>query len=151
MKQFESVNDALDYAIGEEEAAAAFYQDLAEKVKQPGMNALLLQFANEEKGHKMKLLDVKSGNLMMKAQQKVTDLKIGDYMVDVEPGPELTYQDALIVAMKKEKAAYRMYVDLSASTENADIKNIFLGLAAEEANHKLRFELEYDNEVMTEN
>ena len=40
MKQFESVNEALDYAIGEEEAAAAFYEELAEKVKQPGISTI---------------------------------------------------------------------------------------------------------------
>ena len=151
MKQFESVNDALDYAITEEEAAVKFYRELAAKVKQSGMNSLLLQFSNEENGHKLKLIDIKNGNLMPDATQKVTDLKIGDYMVDVEPGADLDYQDALIVAMKKEKAAYRMYVDLAASTASPEIKTIFLSLAAEEANHKLRFELEYDNEIMTEN
>lgn len=151
MKQFESVNDALDYAINEEEAAVEFYREIAGKVKQSGMNSLLLQFSKEEHGHKLKLIDIKNGNLMPDAAGKVTDLKIGDYMVDVEPGPDLDYQDALIVAMKKEKAAYRMYVDLAASTASPEIKTIFLSLAAEEANHKLRFELEYDNEIMTEN
>ena len=52
--------------------------------------------------------------------------------------------------MKKEKAAYTMYLDLAGAAPSSELKNLFLGLAREEANHKLRFELEYDDEVMRE-
>ena len=46
--------------------------------------------------------------------------------------------------MEKEKAAFKLYNDLAATTENAEIRDLLLALAQEEAKHKLRFEVEYE-------
>ena len=88
---------------------------------------------------------------MLKTGQKVMDLKIGDYLVDVEATPDMDYQQALIIAMKKEKAAYKLYMDLSEKTGDADIAAMFVSLANEEAKHKLRFEIIYDDQILIEN
>ncbi len=56
-----------------------------------------------------------------------------------------------VLAMKKEKAAFRLYLDLAAQVQSEDQKTLFLALAEEEARHKLRFELEYDKVVLREN
>ena len=53
--------------------------------------------------------------------------------------------------MKKEKAAFRLYTDLSKATDNVELSKLFLALAKEEARHKLRFELEYDEHYLPEN
>ena len=151
MKSFDSVNEALDFAISEEEGAVAFYTELAERVSQSAIKDLLLSFAEEESGHRKKLLEIKSGEFLLASQDGIRDLKIADYTTDVEPSPEVTYQDALIIAMKKEKAAFTMYTDIAAAIDDPTLKEVFLGLAREEANHKLRFEVEYDTEVMREN
>jgi len=58
--------------------------------------------------------------------------------------------DALIVAMKKEKVAFKMYSDMAASVGDPKLRETLLGLANEEAKHKLRFELEYDDEVLNQ-
>ena len=63
----------------------------------------------------------------------------------------LDYQKALIIAMKKEKAAFRLYSDLAGRVDDAGIRDLLLGLAQEEAKHKLRFEVEYDDFVLAEN
>ena len=63
----------------------------------------------------------------------------------------MDYQQALILAMKKEKKAFKLYLDLAASCGDDNLEQIFLALAQEEAKHKLRFEIEYDDFVMTEN
>lgn len=154
MQEFASINDVLDFAIGEEEAAAAFYTDLAAKMDRVWMKQVFEGFAKEEQGHKEKLLAVKDGQIQSFTTQKVMDLKIGDYLVDVDPeeeGADLDYQQALILAMKKEKAAFKLYSDLAASTEDATLQNVLLGLAQEEAKHKLRFEVEYDEQFLAEN
>ena len=65
--------------------------------------------------------------------------------------PYVSVAKALILAMKKEKVAFKLYTDLAAAVSSADLKNTFLSLAQEEAKHKLRFEVEYDNEIMGEN
>jgi rubrerythrin len=151
MKQWKSVDEILDFAITQEEEAAKFYRDLAAGMNRPVMAQIFEGFSKEEEGHKKKLTEVKAGKLMMASEQKVLDLKIGDYLVEVQPGPKLDYQEALVIAMKKEKKAFKMYTDLAAVTDDANLKSLFSGLAQEEAKHKLRFELEYDDVVMTEN
>jgi rubrerythrin len=63
----------------------------------------------------------------------------------------MDYQQALIVAMKKEKEAFRMYSDLASVAQSSELKDVLLGLAQEEAKHKLRFEVEYDDVILKEN
>jgi len=147
----DSVDKILDFAIRQEEKAAKFYTELAEKMKQTHMKEAFLGFAAEEMGHKAKLLKVKEGEKMMPVEQKVLDLKIGDYLEDVTLSADVDYRDALIVAMKAEKAAFKMYSDLASVTDDTELRAILLGLAQEEAKHKLRFEVEYDNEFLKEN
>lgn len=48
------------------------------------------------------------------------------------------------MAMKKENRSYRLYTDLAAIAQNKQVKEMFLRSAQEEAEHKLRFEFEYD-------
>jgi len=151
MEQWKSVDEILDFAIGQEEEAARFYTELSGSMDRPWMSKIFSDFAREEEGHKRKLLDVKAGKKLAPVEKKVLDLKIGDYLVDVEPSTHMDYQQALIVAMKKEKKAFKMYTDLSSAADDENLKNLFAALAQEEAKHKLRFELEYDDFVMTEN
>ena len=149
--KLDSVDKVLDYAIEKEEDAAQFYTDLAGKMKTPQMKQVFLGFADEEKGHKRKLESVKKGKRMVSAEKKIMDLKIGDHLVDIALDSNLDYQEALIVAMKAEKAAYKLYMDLASTTADAELQNLFLGLANEEAKHKLRFEIEYDDVILKEN
>jgi len=146
-----SVDSILDFAIEKEEDAYQFYTDLAGKMQRPHMKKIFEQFAREEKGHKAKLQAVKEGKLLMPAAQKVIDLKIGDNLVDVEFDAEIDYQQALILAMKAEKAAYKLYNDLAGATDDQNLRATFLTLAQEEAKHKLRFEIEYDDYVLRDN
>lgn len=149
--QFNTVDDILDFAIKNEEEAAAFYTGLAQKMDQPVMAKLFEDFAKEEKGHKAKLEGIKKGKTLEPSKDKILDLKLADYLVEEEPKADMDYQTALILAMKKEKSAFRLYNDLATQTDDDNAKNAFLALAQEEAKHKLRFELEYDNQVYKEN
>ena len=153
--EFRSVDDVLDFAIANEEEAFAFYNDLAHKVKRPGMHEVFQQFALEEKGHKEKLLAVKRDGapdlLGASSAGGPVDLKMSDYLVDVKPKEDMDYQDALILAMKKEKAAFRLYTDLARQAGSGALRALFETLAEEEAKHKLRFEIEYDEYVLQEN
>ena len=147
-----TVDAILDFAIEQEQRAADWYSDLAGKAKNVGMKDVFEQFAREERGHKAKLIDVKTGRAFLSSgDQQIPDLKISDYVVGEEPSADIDYQGALILAMKKEKAAFRLYTDLASRTDNTESKGILLGLAQEEAKHKLRFELDYDENVLTEN
>lgn len=117
------------------------------------MREVFERFAKEELKHKARLEAVKQGKLLVSAEQKVQNLKIADYLVKVEPQPDetLDYQKTLIIAMQREKASFKLYTDLAAITDNAELQETLLALAQEEAKHKLRFEIEYDEHILTEN
>ena len=149
---FRSAQEILDFAITKEEEAHDFYVGLAEKVKSTGMKQVFKEFALQEKGHKEKLLQVKAGKMILPADSKIKDLKIGDHLEDVgEIGPNIDYQTALIIAMKAEKNAFRLYTELAAAAGDGNLKAMLLSLAQEEAIHKLRFEVEYDDHFLSEN
>ena len=150
MKNWMSSDEILDFAIGEEEAAMKFYTELAEKAVHSSMKRDFLLFANEEKGHKAKLIAVKAGKTFLPDNEKILDLKMSDYIIDVDLDKVESYEDALVVAMKKEKAAYKLYTKLSEMVDTDDAKNLFKSLAQEEAKHKLRFEVAFD-EMIKEN
>ncbi|MGC8657740.1 MAG: ferritin-like domain-containing protein [Desulfomonilaceae bacterium] len=151
MKQWNSVDEILDFAIGNEQQAHDFYNDLSAKMERPWMSEIFKNFAKEEMGHKRKLEDIKAGKKWGASNKKALDLKIGDYLVADEPGPEMDYQQALILAMKKEKKAFKLYTNLAETCGDDNLEKLFLSLAQEEAKHKLRFEIEYDDFIMTEN
>ncbi len=68
--------------------------------------------------------------------------------MEVTADKDTSYQDIPILAMKKEKAAFKLYMDLHETVDDADLKSLMLALAQEEAKHKLRFEIEYDDNFM---
>lgn len=151
MEKFSSVNEVLDFAINAEQEAIDFYQNLADKTSNSDMKQAYMDFVNEEIQHKAKLLNVKETGILEKAGTKVVDLKVSDYLVSVKITDNMTYADALVVAMKKEKAAFKLYLTLSTRTDSKELKDLFLMLAQEESKHKLKFELEYDEFVLKEN
>jgi rubrerythrin len=147
----EKFKEMIEFAIRQEQEAVDFYTDLAGKVAEPNVKETLLDFANQERGHKAKLQAVLEGKKLTLVRKDTPDLKIGDYLVDVDPTPDLSFQGALIIAMKKEKSAYRMYSDMAASCDDPQLQDLFLFLANEEATHKLNFEVQYDDMIYREN
>jgi len=145
------MEEVLDYAIEKEQEAVDFYTELAGKVESPAMKAVFTQFAGEERGHKAKLQAVKSGKQKLQLGKKVLNLALSDYLVIEEPGPKISYQDALILAMKREKASYQLYTDLAREVDVPELREMLLALAQEEAKHKQRFEIEYDENILKDN
>ncbi len=151
MKTFNNISEILDFAIGEEQAAIDFYLHLAEKSTSSQIKKVFQEYAEEEMRHKAKLMGVKEQGMTSLQEEKVKDLKIADYLVDVSAAADMPYQDTLVLAMKKEKAAFKLYTILAERAEDPEIKNLFYLLAQEESKHKLRFELEYDDFILKEN
>lgn len=151
MPKFESVDEVLDFAIRDEEEAAKLYARLAQKMDTPRMREIFEGFAREELEHKKKLLDAKKGKVLVNVQRKILDLKLAEQLMDVPPTEDLDYQQALILAMKAEKAAFQLYSKLAEVADSDDVRMMLEELAREEAAHKLRFELEYEDRFMDEN
>lgn len=151
MENFNNIDDVLDFAMESEQKAVDFYHQLADRVKNEDMKAIFLEFAQEEVGHKAKLKKIKDERVFDVPFEKISDLKLSDYVDSVVIKPDMSYQEALIVAMNREKAAFNLYTRLSKKTDVPELQNIFKMLAQEESKHKLRFEMEYDEFVLREN
>ena len=143
MTKFKSVDDVLDFAISREIEAQAFYLKLADIVESPEMAKVFSDLASEELEHKVKLQAVKAGQISID-EEKVGNLGITDHVKSVEPHSKMSYVDMLVVGMKKEETSRKLYSDLARLTQKQELKEIFLKLAQEESEHKLRFEIEYD-------
>jgi rubrerythrin len=145
--KFKTIDEVLDFAITKEDEAAALYASLAEKMSRPGMREAFLDFSKEEQKHKERLLQIKADGFPTVSEEQVEDLKVEEGVGEPTVDPNMTYAEVLRFAMKAEKAAFRMYTGLAALAPPR-IAGVFQMLALEEAKHKLRFEIEYEDHVL---
>lgn len=157
MEKTDSVSEILEFAIAREVEANEFYTALAGRVEDPAIQKVFEKLAREELEHKAKLeLEVmKIGKVATEPQkrpdaEKLANLKIGEYIVDTGDPLAMHFVDVLILGIKKERVAFRFYVDLAAMIQDADLRETLLLLAEEEARHKVRFEMEYEKVTLKE-
>lgn len=149
--QFDSINDALDFAILREQEAHDFYKEWASRIKNEAIQQVLHEFAEIELKHKQLLQNVKKGSDVELGRHTIIDLKIGDYFAETKPSEEMTYQDSVRVAIQREMGSQALYGHLASISHDPKIKAIFENLEVEEAKHKEHFEKLYDEEFLKEN
>jgi len=148
--RFGSIQEVFDFAVKREEEAARAYADLQTRTTSQSLKILLAELENDEKQHKKLILGltgVRPSSLAIKA---IPDLKISDYLVAEPPHADMSFQDLLILAAKKEQKAVDLYTELRGLVADAEQKKLFEFLMTQEMSHKLRLETEYDKHVMTE-
>jgi rubrerythrin len=143
--------EVIDFAINEEKKAADFYRNMMDMAKKDSSKLVLKEFVDMEIGHMKLLMNFETSGLDEYTPQVITDLQISDYMEEVDINDDLTFQEILTIAMKKEEAAKNLYMDLAAKADNDKTKNLFLKIADEEAKHKLQLETIFDDEIYVEN
>ncbi|MCP4453027.1 MAG: ferritin family protein [Planctomycetes bacterium] len=148
----QTMEDVLDSAIVREEQAHAYYTELSASMDDPAMKQAFLEFAAEELEHKAKLEAAKQGEYgLADMTLPIPRLAITENLKEVTPTSNMDYATALSLAMKREKAAYMLYLKLAGEAKSKPLVELFLALAQQEANHKLRFEIEYDDVILREN
>jgi rubrerythrin len=75
----------------------------------------------------------------------IPDIKRSDYLVDMEYRRGMGYREVLIVAMKREEKALKLYNELLREAVSERGKTLFKILCQEEAKHKRTFEIMYDD------
>jgi len=147
----EKFNEILNYAIERENEAAEFYRYMQDIVKFESQKELLKEYELMEESHARALKTISESSIEGISISDVQNLKISDYVVEKQPTTDMTYQDIITIAMKREEAAYRLYTQMSESITEPKIKKLFEKLAEEELKHKLHFEKIYDDEFFSEN
>jgi rubrerythrin len=143
MPKFRSINDILDFAIVQEHEAHDFYVDLAQRVTKPDLRRLIEGFAIDEQQHAIRLEAIKAGEATF-ITEDIGSLDLAETAHEARPNAEMNYADLLVIAMKREKASFRLYTNLASIAAKPEHRDALLGLAKEEAQHKLTLEIEYD-------
>jgi len=146
MSNVDSYQQALDFAIGKEAEAYHFYMALADRVDNPKMRREIENLAEEELEHKAKLeLEVMKLGRTVSTELKPGRSSDGYILSDREGGLlDMDYKDLLQLAIAKEDAAFRVYVNMAGIAADEESREMLLSLAQQEVGHKLRFEAEYD-------
>ena len=144
MPKFRTVDDVLDFAIARELEAYRFYLDLARLATRDEVRSAIRRLATDELQHSIHLKAVKAGEVAFASDEQVGSLNIEETLTEAPPKPDMTYADLLVVAMKKEQAAFRLYTNLASIAAGNAVRDVLKKIAHEEAEHKLRLEIEYD-------
>ncbi len=145
-------NEALDFAISREKEAVAFYQDLQKIAKFASQKELMGEFEDMEKGHVTLLEGVKSNQEPARLSKSIpSDLHLDDFLISSPPTEDMTYQDILITAIKRERKSAALYTGLKADTDDKALIDVFGRLIVEEENHKDYFQKLYDRDIQSAN
>ena len=142
----------LKLALNMEEQSIKIYTSAQNKASNPSSEVLLKELVKEEEKHKSKILtairDPEKVKEIGSLGTKIYDLKIVDYLKDVDLAPDADYQQILIYAGKREKETHDLYMGLAKKYRNKQIGKMFAQLAEEELKHKYKLEKEYDDVVL---
>ena len=147
--QFKSLDEILGFAIEKEKEAVTFYNDLSKKETLSALTKTFKELAQEEAKHVKLLTNISMNKDVINSYElkKIPDLKISDYLVAMEYSEGMVMQDILILAMKREEMAVKLYTQMALGAGDEESVKLFKLLAQEEAKHKLTFEVLYDDSL----
>ena len=145
----DKVQKALDFAVAKERQAEAFYKTWSQNAKDPGVQALFSELAAVERGHMEMLSRVRPEEILARRIDDRDDLKLSEYLVEVDPAPTMGVQEAMVLAMKREAVSVALYERLAEF--GGEAASLFRALAKAEQDHRDRLEVEYDEQILTEN
>ena len=145
--EFKSMQDILEFAVSKEQASIQFYKDLVSQMNNPTTQALFTTLIRDEQNHLEALhLEMNKLGYTVKPQDSETDpaylweerLELDDQARDMD------FIGALVLAIQKERAAFRLYTQILGTTNNEEFAKVLLELAEEEMRHVLQLEREYE-------
>jgi rubrerythrin len=143
--------EILNFAIEREIEAANFYHEMQGRSKFDSSKEMFRDLENMEWGHANALERYKKGDVENFTPPKIMNLNISEFLEEPVVTSDLLYQEALIIAMKREDSSKRLYLAIAGESEDTATKNFFMKLASEEEKHKLLLETQYDEIIYTEN
>lgn len=147
--KFDSLDAIVDFAIEKEMEAVEFYSGLARDEAFTGSKEMFTDFAKEEHKHQKLLQDFKAKGFTQAMREYrlkwIKDIKRSDYVVEIEYRKGMAYNEILMIAMKREEAALKLYNDFLKQADTPESQKLFKMLCQEEAKHKLALETMYDD------
>jgi rubrerythrin len=138
----------LGFALSKEQASVQFYQDLGNRMTESTTQTLFSVLLKNELEHveMIRLEMEKLGYTIPDSPDEAASdyewqerLEIGDATRD------MTFMEALMLAIQKERAAFRLYTHLLGQNQSSEHEAILMELAEEEMRHVLQLEREYES------
>ena len=148
MEKTDAFEEVLEFAIEREIEAYEFYTGLAEYLSDDKVREMFEQLAEEELEHKAKLeLElIKLGKTITIREVPEKYVK-KSVLIGDKVSLDMDYKDMLLMAIEKEEASFRTYVNLLPNAYEQETREVLMAIAEEEVAHKLRFQNEY-NQLM---
>ncbi len=140
----------IAFAVAREEEAAAGYAEMMATAETPGLKELFRELRDEEREHQRLLEALDPAGAASLEPAEVEDLGITDRLSAEPPHADMSFQDALIFAARKEERSIRLYAGLAARVKRAEDRNLFEYLAGREKLHKLKLESEYEKRLLAD-
>lgn len=146
----EELKEIIAFAVEEEVSAYEFYKEAAERLEDEGLKETFNDLAKEELEHKQFLqdfLDSKTDEINL---DPGSDYKVAETVEKPPLTGDMTFADAIALAMKNEQEAMDMYQQLADACVDKKERDIFIGLRDMEKMHKTRLEDIYVNAAFVE-
>ncbi len=144
---FKSILEILGFAISKEQASVRFYQDLLPHLIEPAAKTLFEVMTIKEQEHVAALqLEVqKLGHTVDVSEEAYRSVLHGDEHLETNDEIlSMSFVEALVLAIQKERAAFRLYTKLLATVQDEQLGGVLMELAEEEMRHVLQLEQEYE-------
>ena len=149
--RFSSAAEIVAFAVEREIEAAEGYARIAAAAATPGLRELAEDLRLQEIEHRRLLEGLPAEGPGEIGAPPVPDLRLVDALADEPFIPGMSIQDLLVLAAKKEARAAALYEALAALPGAAGHDRLFLFLAGQEREHKLRLETAYEAHFLAEN
>lgn len=145
--EFRSIEDILEFAISKEQASVQFYKDLASQMTDSTTRALFETLVRDEQHHisSLRLEMNKLGHTVKMEEQTASPVYLWEERLELDDqARDMEFIDALVLAIQKERAAFRLYAQILGSIQNEQFAKVLMDLAEEEMRHVLQLEREYE-------
>ena len=145
--EFKSIPDILKFSISKERASIKFYQDLLRHLADSATQSLFEVLIQKEQEHVETLqLEIEKLGLTVDTDtEKLDSTFLWDERLETDgPVTHMSFVDTLLLAIQKERAAFRLYAKLLATVKDEELGEVLMELAEEEMRHVLQLEHEYE-------
>ncbi len=151
MGDMTTIGEILEFAIGREAEAVEFYMAMADRAKDPATRTFFEYLVTEELEHKSRLeMEMMKEGLVARTVGVLPETCLDRTIVDLnEVRSQMDYQEALDMAIRKERLSFRLYARLAGLVAEAALSETLLSLAEQEVRHVTALEEQYEI-VMTE-
>ncbi|MBC8374764.1 MAG: ferritin family protein [FCB group bacterium] len=142
------MDDIVEMCINQEQQAIDLYTLARDQAKDESARQKFQELVDMETVHKVSLKNFEIENYI---ELPPADLKVTNYLMEPVLQDNMTTQEIIILAAKREDKTARMYQDLADHFHfDKKLNTFFQMMADEELRHKHDLETEYENEFLQE-